>query len=398
LGLWILSLPVPPGTYLRITLTLQFWVTDNVLSALLLLGIPAEQRGNIIQLANTTVGVEEACSGIRSLISCVYAGLFFSASFVHRWPSRVTLVLLAAPLAIVMNFLRSLLLTLLAYRGVDINGFWHDATGFAILGVTAAILGGLALLLDKFESKRDDASATPPEPGTAEASSPGPHRHRRILAIGYTLAGVCIITFALLTRPAVSRDAPPVDLLTFLPADPDGWDLVATQDLYRFSDILETENLAQRTYIKASPNPDDSIQITVYLAYWAPGAAPVSLVASHTPDACWPGSGWAAHPERAQRTQLPLPGGDHLAAAEYRFFEKGSLTQHVWFWHAYDRHVIQEFNPRRPIELLESVLEYGVRSQGDQLFARLSSNRPWEEIRDEPVVRTILANLEAFGI
>lgn len=399
IALWVLSLPVPPGTYLRMTLSLQLWVTNNVLHSLLLLGIPAEQNGNIIQLANTSVGVEEACSGIRSLISCIYAGLFFSASFVRRWPGRMAIVLLAAPIAIVMNFLRSLLLTLLAYRGVDIAGTWHDVTGFAILAVTAVILGGLALVIEKLESRGED-SADPTEPAPAPTVSSGNLARvgRWMLAGGFGAALACVLVFVALTRPAATYDAPPADLIDYLPAQPDGWDLVATEDLFRFSEILATTHLVQRTYLKREGSDGEPVQITVYLAYWPPGQAPVSLVASHTPDACWPGSGWVPQEDVAQRMQLPLTPDRTLSAAEYRYFEKSATPQHVWFWHAYNRHVIQEFDPRRPAELLKSVLQYGVRSEGDQIFVRLSSNRPWNEIRDEPVVQTVFANIAAFGI
>jgi exosortase len=137
IGLWLLSAPLPPGAYARLTLQLQGMVTTFVLQSLHLLGIPASQQGNIIQLAATSVGVEDACSGIRSLLSCTYAGLFFSAWLVHRPGRRATLLLLAPLLAVGMNFLRSLTLTLLANSGVSITGFWHDATGYAILGFTS---------------------------------------------------------------------------------------------------------------------------------------------------------------------------------------------------------------------------------------------------------------------
>src|SRR5690606_39079118 len=140
-----LTTPLPPGTYSRLTLSLQLLVSEGVLRMLHLLGIAAIRHGNIIDLAHTSVGVEEACSGIRSLISCVFAGMFFSATLVRRPWARAWILALAAPIALAMNFVRSLGLTLLAYKGVDISGAWHDLTGFAVLGVTAVMLGGLAL-------------------------------------------------------------------------------------------------------------------------------------------------------------------------------------------------------------------------------------------------------------
>ena len=40
-GLWLLSTPIPPGTYTRMTLTLQLWVSEGVLRTVHLLGIAA---------------------------------------------------------------------------------------------------------------------------------------------------------------------------------------------------------------------------------------------------------------------------------------------------------------------------------------------------------------------
>src|ERR1019366_4103191 len=75
-------------------------------------------------------------------------------------------------LAIGMNLLRSLSLTLMANAGIEIAGFWHNATGFAILGLTAAILAWLALKLG-----RNPASAGgTPCPQGAELKTGEPKR------------------------------------------------------------------------------------------------------------------------------------------------------------------------------------------------------------------------------
>jgi len=63
---WLLCAPIPPGTYMHLTLSLQLWVTRSVLATLHLFGIAAIRDGNLIELAGSTVGVEEACSGVRS--------------------------------------------------------------------------------------------------------------------------------------------------------------------------------------------------------------------------------------------------------------------------------------------------------------------------------------------
>lgn len=392
--LWFLCTPIPPGTYSRLTLTLQLWISECVLQSLHVLGIAAIRHGNIIDLAHATVGVEEACSGVRSLISCVFAGIFFSATLVRRPWARIALIVLSAPLALAMNFVRSLTLTLLANAGVEIRGAWHDLTGFAVLAITAAILAGLAFLLG-----RHHAPAGPPAGGTGAAPRPRTSRPRGQLVLLTSALGVAalLVLFSLAnTRPSVRRDTPAPDLNALIPATAPGWQVSTTNDLYQFRDTLQTENLAQRTYRKRLPN-GDVLEVILYLAYWHPGQAPVSLVASHTPDACWPGSGWTAKPVATPHRALAV---DHrtLADAEYRLFTYGDFPQHVWFWHLYDGRPIEFQDPYSAIALLRIAWNYGFRHDGDQLFVRVSSNHPWSDISREPLIQEFFHGLQPLGL
>ena len=225
---------------------------------------------------------------MRSLISCVFAGFFFSAAFVRRPWSRVVIIALAAPLAIAMNFFRSLTLTLLADRGVDISHTWHDVTGYAVLGLTALLLGGLALWLAHGEKTESPASSRP--------ALCAPQSLQPWLAAGLALAVALVILFVANTRRTPAT-APVPDLAAMVPAHAGGWKVQTATDLYRFADTLQTDHLIQRTYFKRAP--DGSLQqVIIYIAYWSAGQAPVSLVASHTPDACWPGAGWRAGTDR----------------------------------------------------------------------------------------------------
>ena len=385
--LWLFVAPIPPGTYARLSVSLQLWVSEGVLRTLHLLGIAAIRHGNIIELARTTVGVEEACSGIRSLISCVFAGLFFSATLVRRPWARALIILLAAPIALVMNFIRSLALTLLANNGVDISGTWHDATGFAVLGVTAVILGGLALLLERGQRREPIVPAEETVPERTPAV-------QWALGVGLAVATALAIFFVANTRPSIRRELPVPNLFALLPEQAPGW-LVKTTNLYEFSGTLQTDHLAQRNYIRdTAPQPTE---IIIYVAYWRPGQAPVSLVASHTPDACWPGSGWQAVPSGV--TRVPLRVNDRVVPeAEYRLFQTERRPQHVWFWHLYDGHPIGYRDPRSATELLRIAWRYGFRREGDQMFIRVSSNRPWQEIAHEPVIVEFFARMRSLGL
>ncbi len=390
IGLWVLVAPMPTGTYAKLTLTLQNQVTDGVMTALQFLGVPARQHGNVIELARTTVGVEEACSGVRSLISCIYAGFFFAAWQVRRPWRRLWLILAAPLLALGMNFLRSLALTLLANSGVDISGTWHDATGFAILGATAAILAGLAILM---ESAADSPSRPTPSPASV-ATMRWPYRLFWIIA-GLTLA---LAVFFHLSSRVSSQPAPAApDLASIVPAESPGWQVITPEDLYRFSGILQTTHLLERMYIRQTDK--GPVQLTVYIAYWAPGQTTVSRVASHTPDACWPGAGWIAMPATGEHSPAPNIAGLTLAPAEFRIFRNQSGNiQNVWFWHVFDGRVIDYRDPYSLPALLRIGLQYGFRRQGSQYFIRISCNRPWDEVADEPLLREILANLDRVGL
>lgn len=385
-GLWPLAAPIPSGHYARLSLALQLWISTGVVDVLQLLGIAAHRQGNIIELAAASVGVEEACSGVRSLVSCVVVALFFSASLVRTPAARALLIAVAGPLALAMNFFRALTLTLLANHGVVIAGFWHDTTGYAVLLATAALLAGLALGLEGSPG----AVAPPPLPPSAGV------RHRRgaggaILAAALAAAAALVLFFETNTHPAVSRGAAVPDLAALMPPPPAGW-AAFTPDLSPFRDQLQTDVLLQRTYRSGA-----AAQITLYVAYWRPGQAPVSLVDQHTPDACWPGAGWVAQPEPQPHPDLSVSGRS-LAPAQARIFANGGVPRYVWFWHLYAGRGLPYDNPYSAGGLLRLAWRYGFRHGGDQLFVLVSSNRPWSETAAEPLVAEFISHLEPLGL
>jgi hypothetical protein len=270
-------------------------------------------------------------------------------------------------------------------------GFWHDATGYAILGVTSLGLAGVAALL----SPPGSPPATPAVESAAARRAP---RAGVIVFAGGASALVALgLTFAVLSWRTLNPGDAPADVAvqTLLPDHPAGWQVAPVKDLYRFSGVLQTEQLAERTYFRA--NGQQPTQVNIYVAHWPAGAAPVSLVASHTPDACWPGAGWAQVPTPDRQVALPL-GGQTLPVAEHRVFAYGGSPQHVWFWHVYNGRVISYRDPYSIPALVQIALAYGFRREGAQTFVRLSSNRPWEELQHEPLLQEIFAQLAPLGL
>ncbi len=143
---WLVSAPMVAAVETPLNLFLLRKVVTVVAFVFDTLGLPIEQQGNVLVLPNGNVGVEDACSGIRSLTGCLFAGSFLAAVFLERWWKKITLVAAALLLAFVTNLARSLFLTAWAYnRGPDsIGGAVHDLAGYAVLGLT--VVGLLALL------------------------------------------------------------------------------------------------------------------------------------------------------------------------------------------------------------------------------------------------------------
>lgn len=389
---WALSAPIPPGTYTRLTQSLQSSVTEAVLTSLQLIGVAAVRDGNVIHLAHTSVGVEEACSGVRSLLSCVFAGFFLSATLVRVPWKRVVIIVLAGPLAIAMNFVRSLSLTLLANGGVDIHGLWHDLTGFAVLGVTATLLAALALFLERgsaFASRTNARVVSQPRDGDSQV------RVARVLLIAMLgSAFALLVVFVANTHSTSSTRETPPNLLALLPDQNGSWTVSTRDDLYHFTSQLQTNFLAERTYRRE----DDKgvAQVTVYIAYWAAGQASVSLVAAHTPDACWPGSGWVEDREPHRTANLHV-GEIPLREAQFRSFHFETYPQYVWYWHLVGGKTFNE-EVGSPWKLLSLAWHYGFQAGENQVFARISSNRPWEEISRDPLLKDVVTRLQTVGL
>ena len=127
------------------------------------LDIPALQRGNLIELGTGTVGVDEACSGIRSFQSCLMAALLMGELYRLRLLPRAALVAIGLALGFSFNVVRTLLLSYQANaHGLDAIAKWHDPAGFTITVACFFCLWGLALLIQKAESRKQKAEIQVP--------------------------------------------------------------------------------------------------------------------------------------------------------------------------------------------------------------------------------------------
>jgi exosortase len=144
-GFFLVAVPWPRNLEHSVMSMLMSWNTATTVEILHWWGYEALRQGNLIVIPAGVLGIEEACSGIRSLQSGLMVALFFGEVFRVSVIRRLFLLLAALLAALAGNILRSSLLSILASRqGMSAVPAWHDLAGVMVLFLTIAIVFGLA--------------------------------------------------------------------------------------------------------------------------------------------------------------------------------------------------------------------------------------------------------------
>ena len=128
----------------------------------MLLGIPAQVEGNLIRVSTGLVGVNEACSGIRSLQTALMIGLLFGELKRLSILRRVALVAGAIAIALFANFVRAVFLVqVAATENISEVSRWHDIAGYTIIALVFVGTMGLAYWLGGKQSQHVDRRRSP---------------------------------------------------------------------------------------------------------------------------------------------------------------------------------------------------------------------------------------------
>ena len=145
----IFMIPLPGIIFNSVAFPLQLLAAQIATDVMQVCAIPVFREGNVMHLAATSLDVEEACSGIRSLISLSALGVLFAYITETRWLPRVLLVAMVVPIAIVANVFRVTVTGLLAhYVSVDTAlGLFHSVGGLSVFVVATLLLLAVSKLM-----------------------------------------------------------------------------------------------------------------------------------------------------------------------------------------------------------------------------------------------------------
>jgi len=328
-----------PVLFVGTALLWPTWVTVRLVGALVtlnaqlaaavvsVLGRPAVVQGNVIELAAGYVGVDEACSGLRSLQAVWMAGWFFGELFRLRWPRRIALVVAALAVATAVNWLRTTALTwIAAAHGLPASERWHDRLGaIELVATLAAVLLIAWRLAHPAGAAGEDAAPAPsdipvsdtPARGTA-FSRPAGRAVAALLLAGAALAALAPEAWY---RWHEHRAA----------SERIRWTLARPDETWRSVEVpRRAHELLQATSLTGWTRDEPGGRALAYLVTWEDDVARAAAAEAHDPTICLPASG--VQPEIAAAPVTVDIAGVPVAFTEAAFTAEGR-GQRVFYCH-----------------------------------------------------------------
>lgn len=310
---------VPWPSLLENAITQSLMGLDVSVSVLFLqwFGVPALQQGNVLDLGTGFVGINEACSGIRSLQLSLMVSLFFGELYRFDIPRRCFVVLLAVATALILNIARTLSLAWLSVRlGTSGMEQWHDTIGLVMTLVSLVAVSGLATWM---------RPATP-SPDPDAASTTNPDQRLRLWPrwfIALLVAWIALIEAGteVWYRFHESNRMEPQKWSVRWPVNAEGYQdrpiPAATRAMLQFDEA--------RSGVWSGEN---GASWFVFYSRWAPGRTATTRARSHRPDICLPAAGRTM--EHDDGIQVYSVKGIAFPFRHY-FFRESGKPLHVWY-------------------------------------------------------------------
>jgi exosortase len=285
------------------------WINVEILNAI---GIPAVQMGNVIEIGSGYVGIDEACTGIRSLQATFMVALFLGEFYQLSVARRAGLVLVGAVMAFLCNIVRTFLLVRAGVKG-GAEGIksWHDPAGYTILTICLLGLWAFCLCLQRRHSVE-------PKPLPPSAGWRIPRFVLGLLLGGLVVAEASTQAWYRSQGTASARLQP---WTIGWPNDSNNWKTVpiaeSAQDLLRYNEGGGGTWTAQ-----------DGHKWNMFFFRWFPGRTAGLFVRNHRPDICLPATGMK---QRGSMESKLLTVNDVSLPVRAYVFDDNGRSLHVFY-------------------------------------------------------------------
>jgi exosortase/archaeosortase family protein len=295
-------------------------VTGIATDLLNLLQVAARQQGSVITTARGSVGVDEACSGLRSLQASLVSGLFIGLLTLRKRRHQVWLLLMSVGIVLVANAVRA---TFLAWKvgtqGPEVLAHYHDPAGFAILLVNMVILVLVSAWFVHREKDLPGLTALPTEPAGAGIIS----RFDGILVLALLM--LLLASHLGLAQRTHWEAFDPALFLGTNPQTVPGYKAESLPAVREVAVMLRYDGADSTRLVSGR-----GTAIEIFHAQWFAGKVSNQFVGQHVPAICYQNAGWTPL-GTAEVRSVVLRGREWPML--WQEFRQGNETVRVGFLH-----------------------------------------------------------------
>lgn len=312
-----LALPLPEIVLSSLALPLQTRASEIGAALLESRQVPVVLTGNVLRIPGHDLFVTEACSGLRSLAALLSLGVLLGGLMAKHWITRVAIVVIAIPIAVLLNgvrvFLTGFLVLFVSESAAE--GFSHMTEGWLMFAVAFGLLALVTWAAVAIEKR---VLGHRPETKGQRPEARGQSYSRVRLVLPATVMAIGVILIQSTTRQTpVELDAPlktmPLSLAGF-----SGTEKLVTEEEQRVAGMSD--------YVFRIFARDTTALFSVYVGYYE---SQVTGRTIHSPRNCLPGAGWQQ--VESGRKNLTL-NGQTVTVNRY-LLANGPSQAMVYYWY-----------------------------------------------------------------
>ena len=328
----LLAVPYPDQVSRLLTVPMREMITTLAAESLRLTGYNVFREGNLLHLATVSLGVEDVCSGIRSLWASLAAAFAIGWFTNCRGWKLIPMVVMGILLAILQNLARIFTSAILADRYGE---HWAEGWRHETLGIITLTLALFALLWFGLRIGRDEPVTRPADPNgiTEWVDYLLGRRHTLAILVGSVLLVLAArygihhrytqrdAYLALIESQRTSLQTFPDQLGPYRCVEREMPEVMEKQ-----TRILNFTDHFYGTFI----GPENTT-FNVLVMYWDPLRIRRlrQWVYPHSPDVCFPSAGWSDVEKFPSDTALYDIEREWLLTRLYRKSGEGRI---VYFW------------------------------------------------------------------